>query len=87
MIILCLVFQTYCAFLDLPKPGVKQRSNITTSRGLLIDLLTHLCGRVPPGIPLNLPPCTTAIEKINQQYSIYDTVTSFLRLVVMLGIP
>lgn len=64
---------------DLPKPGVKQRSSISTSRGLLVDMLTHLCGRVPPGIPLNLPPCTTASEKVNQQYSTCSTVISFLK--------
>lgn len=66
-------------FIDLPKLGVKQRSNTCTSRGQLVDLLTHLCGRLPLGIPLNLPPCTTASEKVNQQYSTYDSVISFLR--------
>lgn len=69
----------FLSYIDLPKMGVKQRSNIGTSRGLLLDLLTHLCGRVSPGIPLNLPPCTTASERVNQQYSTYDSVISFLR--------
>ena len=69
----------FLSSLDLPKPGVKQRSDISESKGLLIDSLTHLCGRVPPGIPMNLPPCITALEKINQQYSSYYSVTSFLK--------
>ena len=80
LLMLSCFYYTYM-YIDLPRTGVKQRSNIGTSRGLLLDLLTHLCGRVPPGIPLNLPPSTIASERINQLYSTYDSVISFLRYV------
>ena len=57
----------------------KEHSFAKKSKGMLVDLLTHLCGRLPPGIPLNLPPCTTNLDKVIQEYSTYDTVLTFLK--------
>lgn len=65
--------------IDLQKTSLKKRSNINQSRGPLLDLLVHLCGQTPPGIPINPPPCNTTLEKINQLYSTYITVIEFLR--------
>ena len=64
---------------DLPKAGVKQRSSLKVSRGMLVDLLTHVCGRLPPGIPLNPHPCSTPSEKVNQEYSTFATVLAFIK--------
>lgn len=57
----------------------KVRSCVVSSRGMLVDMLTHLCGRVPPGIPLNLPLCNSIMDKILQLYSTYDIILTFLK--------
>ncbi len=61
---------------------MKERSFLKRSRGILVDMLEHICGRIPPGIPLNLPSCKNNINKIIQLYSSFEVVLTFLRQVI-----
>lgn len=64
---------------DISHAGQKHQSSVTVTRGMLVEVLTHLCGRMPPGIPLNLPQSTSVMEKILQLYSTYDVILTFLK--------
>ena len=74
--------------LDVPPPpppgageptGKLKRSSLNQSQGPLLELLTHICGRLPPGIPLTPPPCSTHSEQVNLQYCIFSTILAFLK--------
>ena len=59
--------------------GKLKRSSLNQSQGPLLELLTHICGRLPPGIPLTPPPCSTHSEQVHLQYCIFSTILTFLR--------
>ena len=60
---------------------VKQRyaKALSTSRGPLLDLLKHICGRLPPGIVQIPAPCKTRTERVNMHYEELSVVLAFLR--------
>ena len=51
---------------------------LTSSRGPLLDLIRHFCGRLPPGIPLNPPPCNTRTERVDRHFKELSIILAFL---------
>lgn len=66
----------YIESLDLKKRYSRASSG---SRGPLLDLLRHICGRLPPGISISPTPCHTRTERVNRHYQELSIVLAFLR--------
>lgn len=54
-----------------------------TSRGPLLDLIRHLCGRLPPGVSQTPAPSRTRIERVQRHYDEINTTLTFLKYAYM----
>ena len=70
------IFLSYIAAIELKKRYSKA---LTSSRGPLLDLLRCICGRLPPGIPLNPAPCHTRKERVDRHYRELCIILAFLK--------
>ena len=58
---------------------VKCAKTLPVKRSLLLELLRHICGKLPPGIASNPAPCTCIIETVERHHQELSAVLAYLR--------
>ncbi len=73
----------YLSCLEFSNAGNLRSKSLSTSRGPLLDMIRHLCGRLPPGIPQTPPPCKTRLERITRHYQEITITLAFIRYLMI----
>lgn len=61
------------------KGGSFESSGLKKETKTVYDMITHLCGKQPPGIPMNNPLPADPLERVKQIYWQHSTLIAFLK--------
>ena len=57
----------------------KQVKSGRPPKSLLLEMITHLCGRLPPGISVLMPPCKNDSERVKAHYATASILLTFIK--------
>lgn len=77
------VYIKLCAFFSIDNSGGHQMKKQVKSgrppKSLLLEMIAHLCGRLPPGISVLMPPCKNDSERVKAHYTTASILLTFIK--------
>ena len=77
-----MVETTVCVPIDNSSSNHQMKKQVKSGRppkSLLLEMITHLCGRLPPGISVLMPPCKNDSERVKAHYTTASILLTFIK--------